>query len=534
MTGRARRRPRAPRSPAEVPLGLGELAGEHVELGIARGGRAPARRGPGASPSVPAAGRAGVATSGRGSPGATRGRRGRREGALQMAGIVVRAEEMRRVEASESALPGSAASRGRLAGRAGPQRGVPPLEPRLDPQQLGVVVVADLQRRRAGADAPLGLSAPEVDRHGVGQQPEIPASRDRDGEAAGPEHPPSCPGCAAARSGRPPGPAAPSRGRAPRRPPRTGPPPRARRPAPACAGSRAATPVERAERRERCFERARGGQAVSSPAAGCDLRHQDGHPQRRRSLPADEAARCRGRPEDDQQGRRHGRPRTIAVASAERTTRRMPPRGAAQVSSSPAGGASGKSPGDRAANSRATSPALPGRPRAAWPAAGPPGPRAPAGSPAGAARSGGGRCRATRCRVSSEIAAAEGGAAGQQLVEQRAQREEVGAGVDRGRRGPARATWRGGCRAPRPCAVSESPRSPPESDGLGDAEVEDLGVAVRGDHHVLGLEIAMDEPGGMGRGEPLGDLARQPHGARRGGQPRRQQLAQRLAPRRTP
>jgi hypothetical protein len=66
----------------------------------------------------------------------------------------------------------------------------------------------------------------------------------------------------------------------------------------------------------------------------------------------------------------------------------------------------------------------------------------------------------------------------------------------------------------------------PERGGLGDAEVEDLGMVVRGDHHVLGLEIAMDEPGRVGRREPLGHLARQPHGEGGRGEPSLQQLAE--------
>ena len=41
---------------------------------------------------------------------------------------------------------------------------------------------------------------------------------------------------------------------------------------------------------------------------------------------------------------------------------------------------------------------------------------------------------------------------------------------------------------------------------LGEAEVEDLHEAVARDHHVLGLQVAMDDPGFVGLGQPLGQL----------------------------
>ena len=41
---------------------------------------------------------------------------------------------------------------------------------------------------------------------------------------------------------------------------------------------------------------------------------------------------------------------------------------------------------------------------------------------------------------------------------------------------------------------------------LGEAEVEDLGRVVLGDHHVRGLEVAVDDAGGVGAGEGVGDL----------------------------
>jgi len=41
---------------------------------------------------------------------------------------------------------------------------------------------------------------------------------------------------------------------------------------------------------------------------------------------------------------------------------------------------------------------------------------------------------------------------------------------------------------------------------LGEAEVEDLDEAVPGHHDVLGLEIPVDDPRGVGLGEAVGDL----------------------------
>ena len=46
---------------------------------------------------------------------------------------------------------------------------------------------------------------------------------------------------------------------------------------------------------------------------------------------------------------------------------------------------------------------------------------------------------------------------------------------------------------------------------LGHAEIHDQRVAAR-QQHVLGLDVAVDHAGAVGRGERLGDLAQQPHG----------------------
>ena len=42
---------------------------------------------------------------------------------------------------------------------------------------------------------------------------------------------------------------------------------------------------------------------------------------------------------------------------------------------------------------------------------------------------------------------------------------------------------------------------------LGEAEIQHLGIAVAGDHDVVGLEIAVDDALGVGLGEPLRRLA---------------------------
>ena len=43
-------------------------------------------------------------------------------------------------------------------------------------------------------------------------------------------------------------------------------------------------------------------------------------------------------------------------------------------------------------------------------------------------------------------------------------------------------------------------------DELGQAEVEELGVAVAGDHDVVGLDVAVEDAGVVGLGQALGDL----------------------------
>jgi hypothetical protein len=50
-----------------------------------------------------------------------------------------------------------------------------------------------------------------------------------------------------------------------------------------------------------------------------------------------------------------------------------------------------------------------------------------------------------------------------------------------------------------------------DADGLGHAEVGDRGVAAR-EHHVVGLDVPVDDAPGVGVGERVGDLLEQPHG----------------------
>ena len=104
---------------------------------------------------------------------------------------------------------------------------------------------------------------------------------------------------------------------------------------------------------------------------------------------------------------------------------------------------------------------------------------------------------------------AEGRASGKHLVEQDSQREEVRALVR-----SLAARLLGGHRvegAEQGTVLRDHGIVGRPDTHLGEAEVEDLGASPGGDHHVLGLEGAVDEPRGMGGGEPLGDLARQPH-----------------------
>jgi hypothetical protein len=60
-----------------------------------------------------------------------------------------------------------------------------------------------------------------------------------------------------------------------------------------------------------------------------------------------------------------------------------------------------------------------------------------------------------------------------------------------------------------------------EEDVAGQAEVDQLGKAVVAHHDVLGLDIPMHDPGGMGRGQRPNHLADGVHKLRQGGTPGR-------------
>ena len=118
----------------------------------------------------------------------------------------------------------------------------------------------------------------------------------------------------------------------------------------------------------------------------------------------------------------------------------------------------------------------------------------------------------------------EGRAPGHHLVEHRAEGELVGAVVHRtparllGRHVPDRAhdDARGGVGRPQDVGPGRHLRdvlagrplvTAAVAAQLGEAEVEDLHVAVARQHHVLGLEVAVDDAGGVRAGEPVGQLA---------------------------
>ncbi len=132
-------------------------------------------------------------------------------------------------------------------------------------------------------------------------------------------------------------------------------------------------------------------------------------------------------------------------------------------------------------------------------------------------------------RPALERAAARG-----HLVEHRAERELVGAEVDRlrprllrrhvahgaedGARHRARVDRRRGRLVLR------------EASGAGqlrDPEVEDLREAVGGDHHVRGLQVAMHDPRGVRLREPLGELRREVEDPARRQRPLLEDLAER-------
>jgi hypothetical protein len=100
--------------------------------------------------------------------------------------------------------------------------------------------------------------------------------------------------------------------------------------------------------------------------------------------------------------------------------------------------------------------------------------------------------------------AAERGDAGDHLVEQGAEREEVGPVVHRLAHHLFRRHGIGG--AEDHARLRERLILVSALDELREAEVQDLRAAGRGHHDVAGFQIAMDDPVGMRLGEPAGDL----------------------------
>ncbi len=99
----------------------------------------------------------------------------------------------------------------------------------------------------------------------------------------------------------------------------------------------------------------------------------------------------------------------------------------------------------------------------------------------------------------------EGAAAGDHLVEQDPQRPDVGAGVHRTAGGLL-----GGHVGRRPEGAAGAGQTGLVH-ALGDAEVEDLGLAVRGHHDVAGLDVAMDDAGLVGAGKAAAHLEGEVH-----------------------
>ena len=107
--------------------------------------------------------------------------------------------------------------------------------------------------------------------------------------------------------------------------------------------------------------------------------------------------------------------------------------------------------------------------------------------------------------------AAKGRHAGEHLVEERAQGEEVRAVVER----QSLELLRGhGMTGPEDHPGLREVRVGLVLDELGEPEVEDLGVPGRRHHDVARLQVAVDDPLGMGLGEPFGDLPAEADGLR--------------------
>ena len=114
-----------------------------------------------------------------------------------------------------------------------------------------------------------------------------------------------------------------------------------------------------------------------------------------------------------------------------------------------------------------------------------------------------------RPRCTPVVAPVKRAAAGRHLVQHEPEREQIGALIDAARRAPARAP----CRPAVPI-VTPGPGQRRHRrrlarlvvDQLGDAEVEHLHVAARGDDDVGRLQVAVDDAAGVRRVERVGEL----------------------------
>ncbi len=128
--------------------------------------------------------------------------------------------------------------------------------------------------------------------------------------------------------------------------------------------------------------------------------------------------------------------------------------------------------------------------------------------------------------------ALERAAPGEHLEEQAAERPDVGAGVDRLAADLLGAhVGRGAHHAPvggqlRGVSVLRAARRVRR---LGEAEIDELHAAAGRDHHVRGLQVAVDHALGVRLGEAFGDLNGERHGIARRKRPLLQALAERLA-----
>ena len=135
--------------------------------------------------------------------------------------------------------------------------------------------------------------------------------------------------------------------------------------------------------------------------------------------------------------------------------------------------------------------------------------------------------------VSAVVAALERALARGHLVEDRAERELVGPEVERLAAGllrrhvADRAEHRAGLRRLRGREVRGLLRLRLQE--LREAEVEDLDGPVLRDHHVLGLQVPVDDPGRVRLGEAVGHLVRRGRAAAWSTAARMEHLAQRPA-----